>query len=250
MNSVQTLPLNAPVLLCEAVSARYGKIVVCSGIDLQVSAREVVALVGPNGAGKSSLLGAIAGSVAAAGNIVLRGRTVTRLPAYRRANLGVSLVPEVRGNVFGPLSVRENIDIGVSLLDAASRLEMVEYILTLFPILKERLTTPAFMLSGGEQQMLAIGMAVGRKPSVLLLDEPTQGLAPTIHDILEGAIDALKQREIAIVLAEQNLPFARRVTDRFVALVGGQVTATGSKEDLGSESAIHGVFFGTEATLA
>ena len=97
--------------------------------------------------------------------------------------------------------------------------------------------------------MLAIGMAVGRKPSVLLLDEPTQGLAPTISDILEGAIDALKQREIAIVLAEQNLPFARRVADRFVALVGGQVLATGGKEDLGSESAIHGVFFGTEATV-
>lgn len=241
MHAIATTSVAA--LSLHGVNVRHGKIVVCRDVDLRVKAAEIVALIGPNGAGKSSLLGAIAGSVSSSGDVSLRGVTVSGLPAHKRANIGVSFVPEVRGNVFGPLSVEENLEMGVQLLKPEDRSEMIRYIHKLFPILRDRLATPAFMLSGGEQQMLAIGMAVGRNPSLLLLDEPTQGLAPSVYDILEEAIGALKQRGIAILLAEQNLPFARRLAERFVALVDGQIAAAGTREQLGDEGAIHKLFF-------
>ncbi|MDB5838412.1 MAG: transporter related [Herminiimonas sp.] len=225
-------PGGAGVLTCEKVSARYGRIGVCFDVDLQVSAGEMVALLGPNGAGKSSLLGAIAGLVQSSGTVNLGSECLSALPAHRRAGRGLAFVPEIRGNTFSSLSVDENLQLGMRLLAPAERPGMLKTIFDLFPVLTTKLDAASGMLSGGEQQMLAIGMALGSRPSALLLDEPTQGLAPAVYDILEAAFTKLKRNGLAILLAEQNLPFAARVADRFVVLSHGRTTLRGDAAQL------------------
>src|SRR5262249_20204624 len=143
--------------------------------------------------------------------------------AAQRARLGVSLVPEGRRNIFGPLAVLDNLQLGLRLLPAGRRAEMLKWLFGLFPVLQERRRQQASLLSGGEQQMLAIAMAVARRPAVLLLDEPSQGLAPVVLDQLAEAIGGLRTLGLMIVLAEQNLAFAARLADRFVVLQGGEV---------------------------
>jgi branched-chain amino acid transport system ATP-binding protein len=220
------------VLVCDKVSARYGKIGVCFDVELQVAQGELVALLGPNGAGKSSLLGAIAGLVQSSGTVNLGGERLSGLPAHSRIGRGLAFVPEIRGNIFSSLSVEENLQLGLRLLPASERPAMLRAIYGLFPVLQTKLGTAAGMLSGGEQQMLAIGMALGSRPSALLLDEPTQGLAPAVYDILEAAFEKLKRDGLAILLAEQNLPFASRVADRFVVLTHGRTTLRGEAGQL------------------
>lgn len=237
----------APVLICRDMRARYSRIEVVHGIDLDVRAGEMVALLGSNGAGKSSLLGAIAGIVSGQGSVVVNGKELGRMSAPQRARSGLAFVPEQRGNIFTTMSVAENIELGLRMLPVEERDECRDVILELFPILGERSSSPAGVLSGGEQQMLAIGIALGRNPAVLLLDEPTQGLAPAIFDILENAFDVLRQRDIAIVLAEQNVPFAERVVDRYVVLSHGEAVKNGPKEDLNDIEAIAQAFMGVDA---
>ena len=233
-------------LSCRNVSARYGRITVVSGVSLSVSGGELVAVLGSNGAGKSSLLGAIAGSVSGSGTIEINGRALDNTSAHRRAVSGISLVPEQRRNVFPAMSVRENIELGLRLLSPGERDEQRDFIISLFPILKERQSAMASMLSGGEQQMLAIALALGRKPAALILDEPTQGLAPAVFDTLENAFTALKRAGLALLLAEQNVPFAARVADRYVILSQGEVVRQGDGADLKNPEDIAAVFLGAQ----
>jgi branched-chain amino acid transport system ATP-binding protein len=225
-------------LSVRGLSARYGRIEVCRGIDLAVAAGELLLLLGPNGAGKSSLLGALSGSVSSSGEVTVSDRPLNDRSAAQRARLGVSLVPEGRRNVFGPMSVVENLQLGLRLLPVERRADMMKWLFGLFPVLQERLGQQVSLLSGGEQQMLAIAMAVARRPALLLLDEPSQGLAPVVLEQLAVAIGGLRTLGLTIVLAEQNVSFAARLADHFVVLQGGEVRARGNKSDLADRAAL------------
>lgn len=232
-------------LMCRGLDVRYGQIQVGFDIALDVEAGEIVTLLGPNGAGKSSLLGALAGLVPSTGEILLRSNDVSTLSPHRRARSGLAFVPEVRGNLFGALSVQENLQLGLRLVAPADRAATYDHLLDLFPILGERVDIGASMLSGGEQQMLAIAMAVARNPIALLLDEPTQGLAPAIFDVLENAFQRLKMNGLALLIAEQNIPFATRIADRFALLSEGTIVQRGERADLIRHDAILSGFIGS-----
>ncbi|HWK68126.1 MAG TPA: ABC transporter ATP-binding protein [Rhizobiaceae bacterium] len=219
-------------VICRGLTARYNRIAVVHGVDLDVHAGEMLAVLGANGAGKSSLFGAIAGVVAGGGEVCVGGHHLGRMSAHTRASNGIAFVPERRGNIFPTMPVAENVDVGLRLLPSGERGAQRDLIYELFPILKERGSAMAGVLSGGEQQMLAIGMALGRKPKLLILDEPSQGLAPAVFDILEDVFDRLKKSGLALLLAEQNVPFAARIADRYVVLSYGQIRSKGGKEDL------------------
>jgi len=238
------------VLDCIGVSARYGAIQVCFDISLHVERGETLVVLGPNGAGKSSLLGAIAGSVRGGGEVGLMGRDVSRLSASDRAACGIAFVPEARGNIFPTLSVRENLELGLRMVPASEKVQARAFLLDLFPILADRLSAAAGMMSGGEQQMLAVAMAAARRPAVILLDEPTQGLAPVIYDHLEQAFIVLKREGAALLVAEQNLPFVKRIADRFVVLSEGRLTFSGGADDLSKEDAVVASFFGAASTVS
>ncbi|WP_038200215.1 ABC transporter ATP-binding protein [Xenophilus azovorans] len=212
--------------------ARYGRLQVCHDIGLGADSGEFLVVLGPNGAGKSSLLGAIAGVVSASGSVLLDGEALDRCAADRRAFRGIALVPEGRRNLFMPLTVDENLRLGLRLLPKAERAGMRERLLGMFPILRHRPHQPAGMLSGGEQQMLAIAVALARRPSVLLLDEPTQGLAPVILGELIETIRELRHMGLSLVLAEQNHRFAAQLADRFVVLQSGEIVDQGAGHEL------------------
>ena len=232
------------VLDCKGITARYSRITVVDGVDLTLHSGEMLAVLGPNGAGKSSMLGSIAGIVSGGGEVTVRGRGIGRMSAPARATSGIAFVPEQRGNIFSTMSVRDNIDVGLRLLPPGEREAQRAFIFDLFPILKERDQALAGVLSGGEQQMLAIGLALGRNPDVLILDEPSQGLAPAVFDILEHAFGVLKQKGLALLLAEQNVPFAARVADRYLVLTHGQVVRRGGRDDLEHPEELADAFMG------
>ncbi len=219
-------------LRLSGLRAGYGRIEVCHGIDMDVADGEFLAVLGPNGAGKSTLLGAIAGSVASQGGIELDGRNLSAAHARQRARGGLALVPEGRRNLFSPLTVQENLQLGLRLLPPAERSRSQEQLFAMFPILASRRTQLAGLLSGGEQQMLALAVALARRPSVLLLDEPSQGLAPLVLQNLVEQIGTLRGMGLAIVLAEQNHRFAAQLCDRYVVLSAGEISAGGDGEAL------------------
>jgi branched-chain amino acid transport system ATP-binding protein len=219
-------------LTATSLSARYGRLQVCHNIDLSVGAGEYLIVLGANGAGKSSLLGALAGIVASSGGISLSGQRLDQASARVRAGSGLALVPEGRGNLFAPLTVDENLAIALRHLPGAERREMLSEVLALFPILGERGAQPAGMLSGGEQQMLALAIALGRRPKAVLLDEPSQGLAPVVLDELIAAIGRLRSLGMALLIAEQNVRFAAALGDRFVLLRGGEIIHEGAPAEL------------------
>jgi branched-chain amino acid transport system ATP-binding protein len=231
-------------LVCDGVSAFYGRIQVVFDISLSVAPGECLAVLGANGAGKTSLQGAIAGTVRGTGRFTFDGKDISGLSAHRRASVGLSYVPEARRNLFSSMTVRENLDLGLSLSPASAREEILSFLLGMFPILKERMATAAGMLSGGEQQMLAIAVALGRQPAALILDEPSQGLAPAIFDILDRAFAELKKRNIAILLAEQNLAFAAQVADRYIVISHGHKVHEGNKEEIGDHEKIFAAYMG------
>jgi branched-chain amino acid transport system ATP-binding protein len=231
-------------LKVEGLTARYGRIQVCRGVSLDINAGEVLVLIGPNGAGKSSTLGAIAGAVASSGSVLVDGRELEGKGASRRARMGVSLVPEGRRNLFGSLTVEDNLLIGLRLLPSVERELMSAELHAMFPILRARGKQLASLLSGGEQQLVAIAVAVARKPAVLLLDEPSQGLAPVALDALVTAIAELRKRGLAVALAEQNYEFAIRLADRFVALRSGEIVARGTGSELADRDIAASVVMG------
>jgi branched-chain amino acid transport system ATP-binding protein len=240
----------SPFLTARKFSARHGRIRVVFNVDFEVYRGEMLAVLGANGAGKSSLLGAVAGLVNGDGQLVAGGEEVGGQAAHLRAARGISFVPEQRGNIFGTMSVAENLNVGLRMTKPERRDQVRANILAMFPILEKRMSTAAAMLSGGEQQMLAVGMALGREPSLLIMDEPSQGLAPAVFDILQSAFDTLKRRGMAILLAEQNLPFASRIADRYVVLSQGELVAAGSKDELGRHDEIMAMFMGIPGRTA
>jgi branched-chain amino acid transport system ATP-binding protein len=216
------------------LTARYGRVEALKGVDLDIAPGECVGVLGPNGAGKSTLLRAIMGLVARGGSVKLDGIGIDTARTEQRAAAGLIMVPETRG-IFGPLTVRENLDLGGWM--AGTRAELArrrEDSLALFPRLRERASQAAGSLSGGEQQMLAIGRALMAKPRLLLLDEPSLGLAPRVASEILAAIGKLNQAGLAVLLVEQKAPLALRLVQRVYVLSLGRVVAEAAAGQIGT----------------
>lgn len=224
-------------LVCENISARYGSLTVCSGVSFSVAPGELLALIGPNGAGKTSLVGALNGTVSGEGKVTLDGRRIDLLASWRRVGTGLTTVPDGRG-LFPSLTVADNLRLGALLTEKGKRREAMDRALDLFPFLKSRWHDAAGALSGGQQQMLAIAKCLACTPRVLLLDEPTQGLAPIIVDELAEVLRKLRARGLPILLVEQNHHLVESIADRFIVLVGGKVVLEGGNADLADRDRI------------
>jgi branched-chain amino acid transport system ATP-binding protein len=213
------------------LDAYYGRAQALFALEFDVGAGEVVALIGRNGAGKSTTLKALMGLARATGMIELYGARVDAQRSYERARLGLGFVPEDR-RIFTDLTVRENLLVGArgGALD-------VESLLRLFPNLREMLDRPAAQMSGGEQQMLAVARTLAAHPRVVLLDEPSEGIAPKIVAAMTDAVRAMKARGVSVVLSEQNARFVARVADRALLLERGHIVGTASPADIAQSGA-------------
>jgi branched-chain amino acid transport system ATP-binding protein len=212
----------------ESLEAWYGQAQVLFRVSLAVGAGECVALVGRNGAGKSTTMKAIMGLMARRrGTVVFRGRDISALPAYRIARLGLGWVPEDR-RVFTDLTVRENLAVARQPPREGAPTWTEDKLYALFPNLKAMPDRPGGRMSGGEQQMLTVARTLMGNPSLVLLDEPSEGVAPIIVEEMARMIVALKAAGVAVLLSEQNLHFARLVSDRAVVLEKGEVRFAGS----------------------
>ena len=220
-------------LMIRNLSVHYGGIAAVQELSLEVHPGERVCVIGANGAGKSSMLKAIAGLVPCSGSIGFSGNLLTAMPAWVRVGQGLCLVPEGRG-VFARLTVAENLQMGSYHRRAAA--SELDDVYAHFPRLFERRTQPAGTLSGGEQQMLVIGRALMGNPDVLLLDEPSEGLAPLIvHEVSKG-ISKLKEEGLSIILVEQNFSIAMDLADYFVVLNTGYVAYQGESSEVRANS--------------
>ena len=224
----------------------YGPAPALWGVSLALRARELLCVVGLNGAGKTTLINTLAGVLRArAGRIDFEGRDITAWPPHRYCEAGIALVPEGR-RLFGSMSVLENLEIG-SVLPAAKarRAQSLESVLALFPDLKAKLAQPAGELSGGQQQMVAIGRALMARPRLLLLDEPSLGLSPLIVGEMFGAIRRVHAEGTAVLLVEQNVAVALRVADRAYVLKEGRMVADGTPDELLRRDEIRRAYLGT-----
>jgi branched-chain amino acid transport system ATP-binding protein len=234
------------VLTIEALGVTYDGLRALAGVSLEVGEGEFVTLVGPNGAGKTTLLKAISGTVRTEeGRITYRGHDLGRLRPSERAALGIAHVPEGR-RVFASLTVLENLELGSYRRAArAGRVESLEMMLTLFPILKERRAQLAGSLSGGEQQMLALGRGLMAQPDLLLLDEPSQGLGPRIVELIFETIDRIRrERRLTILLVEQRVVEALELCDRGYVLETGRVVLVGGREALLADARVQRAYLG------
>jgi branched-chain amino acid transport system ATP-binding protein len=222
-----------PLLSIEGLRVAYGAVTAIRNVSLTVHAGEVVALLGANGAGKSTMLRAISGVVRPrAGHIRLEGQTIERLPPARIVRLGIGHCPEGR-RIFGSLSVAENLRLGAAArADRGAVAEDRERMLALFPILRERAQQPAGTLSGGEQQMLALARALMARPRLLLLDEPSLGLAPLLVQQIFRRLAELKAAGTTMLLVEQNIAVALDLADRAYVLRTGEIGLEGSAASL------------------
>ena len=213
------------ILETQELSARYGHVEALHRIDIHVGAHELVAVLGPNGAGKSTLMRAILGLIENSGIVRFQGEPLPRQRPASVAVKGVVLVPEGRG-IFGPMTVAENLELGAYRLNDKAEFERrLEKVLGLFPRLKERLAQISGSLSGGEQQMLAVGRALMSEPKILLLDEPSLGLAPrVISEILE-TLGELNRQGLPIILVEQKAPLALKLAHRAYLFAVGRIVA-------------------------
>jgi branched-chain amino acid transport system ATP-binding protein len=211
----------------------YGRIEALRGIDVEVHEGEVVALIGANGAGKSTLLMSICGNPRAArGQIVFEGHDITRLPTHEIVRRGVAQAPEGR-RIFPFMTVLENLQMGASSTDPAYFTEDLERVFTLYPILKERRDQRGGTLSGGEQQMLAIGRALMSRPRLLLLDEPSLGLAPLLVKQIFAVIKEINQTQsVTVFLVEQNAYHALRLAHRGYVMANGSIVMSGTGQEL------------------
>ncbi|MBE7416762.1 MAG: ABC transporter ATP-binding protein [Ideonella sp.] len=234
-------PHDEGALSARALSASYGSLVVCRDITLDVKPGEVVALIGPNGAGKTSFIGALTGAVAAKGEVALGPTRLDGRPIHSRTRLGLATVPDNRG-LFAPLTVAENLRLGAMCVPRERRSEAIDRAMAYFPFLAERGTTLAGSLSGGQQQMLAIAKCLAGAPRALLLDEPSQGLAPIILDEIVKVIGELKARRLPVLLVEQNYGLVERTADRFAVMVGGRIVMSGGKTELADRDRIGRLF--------
>lgn len=222
------------MLEVQALHAFYGEAIALSGVNLRLDPGEIVCVVGPNGAGKSTLVNAIAGlHRATRGRIVMDGRDLARVAAHRVCEAGIAVVPEGR-RLFPTMSVLENLELGAYRKGArTARDERLAWVYELFPRLAERAGQMAGSLSGGEQQMVAIGRALMASPRVLLMDEPSLGLAPVVVDEVFTTIGTINAAGVSVLLVEQNVERALRLATRGYLLSEGRVVLEGATADIG-----------------
>ncbi len=232
------------MLEVRALESRYGRIPALKGIDLEVRAGELVALVGANGAGKTTLLRAVSGvQPVASGRIAFEGADITAAPPERRVRLGITQVPEGR-QVFGPLTVEDNLRLGAYARGAAQARETLERVYAMFPALAERRHAAAGTLSGGQQQMLAIGRALMAQPRLLLLDEPSMGLAPRLVEEIFECVKTLRAADTAIFLVDQNARAALSIADRGYVLETGCIVLSGAGSELLADESVQSTYLG------
>jgi branched-chain amino acid transport system ATP-binding protein len=233
------------VLEVTDLDVHYGRICAVQGLSLSVRKGEIVGLIGPNGAGKSSTLAAITGVVTpTAGRVVFEGRDVAGQAPERTVRQGISLVPEGR-EIFATMTVGENLRLGTTVLrDRAAAAQGIERELERFPVLRKYHGRPAGHLSGGEQQQLAIARALLSNPKLLVLDEPTLGLAPVIVDLVFDVMAKLRADGVTVLLVEQNATRTIALADRCYVLRAGRVTLSGSRDELPDADEIAHVYLG------
>ena len=232
------------MLKVERLSSRYGRIQALRDVSLEVRQGEIVALVGGNGAGKTTLLRAISGvQPTSGGSIVFKGADITHSSPHARVAAGIAQSPEGR-QIFGDLSVQDNLRLGAYLRRDGAIAEDMEHVFALFPILKDFRARPGGDLSGGQQQMLAIGRALMAKPALLLLDEPSMGLAPILVDQILAAIKVLKRDGTTIFLVEQNAFAALSIADRGYVLETGSIVLEGSGRELLANEKVQAAYLG------
>ena len=234
------------MLAIEGLRAGYGGVPALNGVSLRVGAGELVAVVGPNGAGKTTLFNAISGLVAATGGAIdFCGRDLLAVPASRRAHLGIAHVPEGR-QVFPTLSVRENLEMGAYTdTGRAAWKRNLESIYTWFPVLAQRSRQAAGTLSGGEQQMLAISRGLASAPRLLMLDEPSMGLAPAVADaIFERIVAIHRDAKLAVLLVEQRVAEALHFADRGYVIENGKVILEGDHSTLTNDDRVRQAYLG------
>ncbi len=237
-------PNSGPLLIADDVVAGYVRgLPIVHGISLAVAPREIVTIIGPNGAGKSTFLKAVAGLIATeSGGVALGGRDVTALPAHKIVAAGIGFVPQT-GNVFTTLTIHENLKVGGHTLrgELAARIERAY---GLFPILAEKRRQRARVLSGGQRQMLAIARALMTDPRLIMLDEPTAGLAPKVVGEVFQQLRRLAEAGVAVLMVEQNAKAALRVSDRGYVLAEGRNRIAGRAADLLADAAVAEAFLG------
>ena len=236
------------MLEIQGISAHYGGVRALENVSFKLDKKEILALIGGNGAGKTTLLNLISGIIKPSrGNIFFKGKSILSLSPEKIVDLGIIQVPEGR-HVFGPLTVKENLELGAFRRRGKQNKKIImddfEYILTLFPVLEKRLKQRAETLSGGEQQMLAIGRALMGRPILLLLDEPSLGLAPLIVQEIILIIEKLRNEGTTILLVEQNARAALKISDRAYVLETGKVRVQGKSSELTENAAVKKAYLG------
>ncbi|MEN9539161.1 MAG: hypothetical protein RLZZ126_1396 [Pseudomonadota bacterium] len=232
----------------QTIDVKYGAAPALWGVSLQVQTGELVCVVGPNGAGKSTLINAIAGlHKAHAGRLHFHGQDISSLPGHRFCEAGIALVPGGR-RLFTGMTVLENLELGSYIASArVHRAQSLERVLALFPALKEKLPRPAGSLSGGQQQMVAIGRAMMARPKLLLLDEPSLGLAPVIVQDMFAAIRDINAQGTSVLLVEQNVAMAMQCATRAYVLEEGRMVAEGLASELLSRPEIRKAYLGLDS---
>ena len=239
----------APLLEAERLDLAYGEIIACRDLSFHVEPGEIVTLIGANGAGKSTTLRAVAGAHRPrAGVIRFRGRDISRLPSHERTALGIALVPEGR-RVFPFLTARENLELGAfkHRRDGAKVASLMNKVFAMFPRLRERASQNAGTLSGGEQQMLALGRAMMSEPHLICLDEPSLGLAPMVVQDIFRTITAINAEGTSVLLVEQNARYALETASRGYVLQTGSIIASGARADLRNDDRVRQAYLGRSA---
>ncbi len=237
--------MSAPILQLRDLRIAYGAIEAVKGIDLELGEGELVSLIGANGAGKTTTLNAIAGTLPiAGGELLYNGQRIEKLPAHKRLRQGLALVPEGRG-IFTRLTVEENLRMGAYCRRDDDAVESdLERVFTMLPRVKERLQQVAGTLSGGEQQMVAIGRALLSRPKLLLLDEPSMGLAPLVVEKIFEVISSVAAEGVTILLVEQNANLALEFSQRAYVMESGHITLTGSGDALLADPKVRAAYLG------
>jgi branched-chain amino acid transport system ATP-binding protein len=233
------------VLTLTDIAAGYGSFQALFGVSLEVAAGEAVAVIGPNGAGKTTLMRVISGLLPAkSGSVVLEGRALTRLPAHRIVAAGIVHVPENR-RLFARLTTEENLRMG-AFIPAARRhfAERLAWVYELFPRLRERRHQPAGTMSGGEQQMCAIGRALMSRPKLLLMDEPSAGLAPLVVEQVFDLVRRIRQEGFTVLIVEQNVQQVLDIVDRAYLLENGRIRLSGAAGELARNEDIRRAYIG------
>jgi branched-chain amino acid transport system ATP-binding protein len=236
-------PPARPLLKIDNAHVAYGKVEAVRGVSLDVAENEIVTIIGANGAGKSTLLNAIMGILPLKGGVNFSGRDLARLQIEDRVAAGLSLVPEHR-ELFGTMSVEDNLKLGAFRIARARALQSIELVYTLFPRLKERRRQISATLSGGEQQMLAMGRALMGAPKLLMLDEPSLGLAPIIVADIFRTIGELRSSGVSVLLVEQNAQAALQIAGRAYVMELGEFVLHGTAKDVASNERVAASYLG------